>query len=225
MPAIALLPLVAAGWMTVQQPDPPASVLDAAQVAVTEALEAVRATQVEVTIFNVNFPETVTFRIGRDGAIDDATRAELERTFKCKRTKRRHAIDRGLLVMLADVAARYPGKTIEYVSAYRAVDPRESRHRQGRAFDFRIPGVPLTSGAEVPQGTRDDLRFLGDAIDAAVAGRGSTDRKRSGRAVYPEGGDGVRHAAGADMGGEQAEKKENVVDAEFEEVKDDKKKD
>jgi uncharacterized protein YcbK (DUF882 family) len=46
--------------------------------------------------------------------------------------------------MLADVAARYPGKTIEYVSAYRAVDPRESRHRQGRAFDFRIPGVPLT---------------------------------------------------------------------------------
>jgi len=144
MPAIALLPLVAAGWMTVQQPDPPASVLDAAQVAVTEALEAVRATQVEVTIFNVNFPETVTFRIGRDGAIDDATRAELERTFKCKRTKRRHAIDRGLLVMLADVAARYPGKTIEYVSAYRAVDPRESRHRQGRAFDFRIPGVPLT---------------------------------------------------------------------------------
>ena len=36
------------------------------------------------------------------------------------------------------------GPKYEYVSAYRAVDPRESRHRQGRAFDFRIPGVPLT---------------------------------------------------------------------------------
>lgn len=144
MPAIALLPLVAAGWMTVQHPDPPASVLDAAQVAVTEALTAARAAQVEVTIFNVNYPETITVRIGKDGAVDDATRKQLERTFKCKRTKRQHAIDRGLLVMLADVAARYPGKTIEYVSAYRAVDPRESRHRQGRAFDFRIPGVPLT---------------------------------------------------------------------------------
>ncbi|MBK7075713.1 MAG: DUF882 domain-containing protein [Myxococcales bacterium] len=144
MPAIALLPLVAAGWMTLQQPDPPVSVLDAAQVAVTEALQAARAAQVEVTIFNVNFPETITLYVGRDGSVDDATRKQLERTFKCKRTKRQHAIDRGLLVMLADVAARYPGKTIEYVSAYRAVDPRESRHRQGRAFDFRIPGVPLT---------------------------------------------------------------------------------
>ena len=144
MPAIALLPLVAAGWMTLQQPDPPVSVLDAAQVAVTEALQAARAAQVEVTIFNVNFPETITLYVGRDGSVDDATRTQLERTFKCKRTKRQHAIDRGLLVMLADVAARYPGKTIEYVSAYRAVDPRESRHRQGRAFDFRIPGVPLT---------------------------------------------------------------------------------
>lgn len=40
----------------------------------------------------------------------------------------------------------------------------------GRGHYWNIPGVPLTSGAEVPQGTRDDLRFLGDAIDAAVAG-------------------------------------------------------
>ncbi len=144
MPAIALLPLVAAGWMTVQQPDPPVAALDAAQAAVTEVLRRAQEDQVAVTIFNVNYPETITVRIGKDGAVDDATRKELERTFKCKRTKRQHAIDRGLLVMLADVAARYPGKTIEYVSAYRAVDPRESRHRQGRAFDFRIPGVPLT---------------------------------------------------------------------------------
>ena len=81
MPAIALLPLVAAGWMTLQQPDPPVSVLDAAQVAVTEALQAARAAQVEVTTFNVNFPETTTLYVGRDGSVDDATRKQLERTF------------------------------------------------------------------------------------------------------------------------------------------------
>jgi polyhydroxybutyrate depolymerase len=34
---------------------------------------------------------------------------------------------------------------------------------------WNIPGVPLTSGAEVPPGTRDDLHFLSDAIDQAVA--------------------------------------------------------
>ena len=39
----------------------------------------------------------------------------------------------------------------------------------GKGHYWNIPGVPLTSGAEVPQGTRDDLRFLGDAIDQAVA--------------------------------------------------------
>ena len=85
-----------------------------------------------------------TVTIGRDGSVDDATRKQLEQMFRCKRTERHHKIDRGLLVMLADVAARYPGKTIEYVSAYRALDSATSRHHQGRAFDFRIPGVPTT---------------------------------------------------------------------------------
>lgn len=39
----------------------------------------------------------------------------------------------------------------------------------GKGHYWNIPGVPLTSGAEVPQGTRDDLRFLADSIDRAVA--------------------------------------------------------
>jgi polyhydroxybutyrate depolymerase len=39
----------------------------------------------------------------------------------------------------------------------------------GKGHYWNIPGVPLTSGAEVPAGTRDDLRFLADSIDKAVA--------------------------------------------------------
>jgi polyhydroxybutyrate depolymerase len=39
----------------------------------------------------------------------------------------------------------------------------------GRGHYWNIPGVPLTSGAEVPPGTRDDLRLLADTIDQTVA--------------------------------------------------------
>ena len=39
----------------------------------------------------------------------------------------------------------------------------------GAGHFWNIPGVPLSNGAEVPPGTRDDVRFLADAIDGAVA--------------------------------------------------------
>lgn len=42
------------------------------------------------------------------------------------------------------------------------------RTDDGTGFFWNIPGVPLVSGAEVPPGTRDDVRFLADAIDTAV---------------------------------------------------------
>jgi polyhydroxybutyrate depolymerase len=42
------------------------------------------------------------------------------------------------------------------------------RTEDGRGYFWNIPGVPLVSGAEVPPGTRDDLRFLAAAIDEAV---------------------------------------------------------
>jgi polyhydroxybutyrate depolymerase len=42
------------------------------------------------------------------------------------------------------------------------------RTDDGTGYFWNIPGVPLVSGAAVPRGTRDDLRFLADAIDQAV---------------------------------------------------------
>ena len=49
------------------------------------------------------------------------------------------------LAMLADVSDHYPGKVIEYVSAYRigGGESATSPHRDGRALDFRIRGVQL----------------------------------------------------------------------------------
>jgi polyhydroxybutyrate depolymerase len=57
------------------------------------------------------------------------------------------AVSRGFAVLLADGALRTD---------------------DGSAFYWNIPGVPLVSGAPVPQGTRDDVRFLADAIDRAI---------------------------------------------------------
>jgi uncharacterized protein YcbK (DUF882 family) len=138
----SLLPLAAVGWMSAATPADTAQIAQALPVAVAQAAAA--PAPVEVTLFDINHQETQTVRLGRDGSIDEETRTTLERLFRCKRTDRRKAIDDGLLVMLADVGARYPGKTIEYVSAFRARDRHTSRHWQGRALDFRIPGVDTT---------------------------------------------------------------------------------
>lgn len=139
----SLLPLAAIGWMSATPADP-ARVVDATAAALDQAAPTLAAQTVEVTLFDVNHQETKTVTLGRDGSVDAETRTTLERMFRCKRTDRRHSIDDGLLAMIADVGARYPGKTIEYISAFRAKDRHTSRHWQGRAFDFRIPGVETT---------------------------------------------------------------------------------
>ena len=137
----SLLPLVVVGWMSAMPAAPSKAVVDATVAASHQAAAVMTEQTVDVELFDVNHQERRTVRIGRDGAVDAETRATLERMFRCKRTQRRHAVDDGLLVMLSDVAAHYPGKTIEYISAFRAVDEHSSRHWQGRAIDFRIRGV------------------------------------------------------------------------------------
>lgn len=104
------------------------------------------AEPVDVVLFDANHKETYTVRIGRDGSIDATTRETLEHAFRCRRSERERGIDRGLLAMIADVQARWPGHTIEYISAYRnwKGERKTSPHRAGRAFDFRVQGVKLT---------------------------------------------------------------------------------
>ena len=47
--------------------------------------------------------------------------------------------------MLADIAEKYEGRTIEFVSAYRVQrgESATSPHRDARAIDFRIRGIQL----------------------------------------------------------------------------------
>ena len=100
---------------------------------------------VEVLLYDENAREEATLYLGRDGSADEANLAQAQRLFRCRRTHKDRAIARGTLAMLADIASRYPGKRIEYVSAYRATrdESRTSPHRGGRAIDFRIRGVSL----------------------------------------------------------------------------------
>jgi uncharacterized protein YcbK (DUF882 family) len=155
----SLLPLAAIGWLSAASAaTTPPSVVDAADQAALQLTEqAADDATVAVPVFDVNHREFRTFRIGRDGTVDDATRKEIERMFRCKRTGHSHLIDQGSLAMLADVSSHWPGQTIELVSAYRRVDRRTSRHRQARAIDFRIKGVKMTEVRDYVWATNTEL--------------------------------------------------------------------
>ncbi|TMQ10859.1 MAG: DUF882 domain-containing protein [Deltaproteobacteria bacterium] len=102
------------------------------------------AAPVEVKLYDENLRIGATIGIRRDGAMDDATAAEVKHLFRCRQTNRERPIARRTLAMLADVADRYD-RTIEFVSAYRVQhgESSTSPHRGARAIDFRIRGVSL----------------------------------------------------------------------------------
>lgn len=119
-------------------------VVPAGALAMTVAERA--AAPIEVKLYDENLQVSATLGIRRDGTMDDATAAELKRLFRCRTTGRQHAIARRTLAMLADLADKYEPRTIEFVSVYRvqAGESPTSPHRDARAIDFRIRGVPLT---------------------------------------------------------------------------------
>src|SRR5687767_11941742 len=114
-----------AGWSAATAPVPvPAD-------AVAALLAGYAAEPVEVDLYDENEHQTGRVAIWRDGSIDDETRYELKKLFRCRRTWREKPIAQATLAMLADVAWQYRGHTIEYVSAYRATreESRTSPHR------------------------------------------------------------------------------------------------
>ena len=121
---------------------PPGS--DAAPTAL--APMAALAAPVTITVYDENHKETSIVSIGRDGSLDATNDAEIRRLFRCRRTGKQRQIDQRLLSLVADLALRYPGKTIDFVSGYRGhrEESKTSPHRAGRALDLRIEGVRPT---------------------------------------------------------------------------------
>jgi len=138
---LRLMAMVMAGWASASSPVPlPATATAYATIASGRAVEPV-----SVKLYDENMHQSATVAIARDGTMDRATTAQLQRLFRCRTTLHEHPIARATLVMLADLADRFPDRTIEYVSVFRtgAGESSTSPHRAGRAIDFRIRGESL----------------------------------------------------------------------------------
>lgn len=128
-----------AGWMAAASPVP----MPVETMAVM--VDGRTAAPVEVKLYDANLRVSATVVIERDGSMDPETKEQVTQVLRCRQTKRSHPIAQKTLAMLADVADRYEGKTIEFVSAYRVPrsESRTSPHRHARAIDFRIRGIKL----------------------------------------------------------------------------------
>lgn len=136
---IKLATSIMAGWLAASSPVPvPAS-------AIAMMLESRVATPVEVKLFDENLRVNATVILNRDGSADEATTKEVRHLFRCRITNWSQPMHQQTLAMLADVADRYEGETIEFVSAYRNQrgESSTSPHRHARALDFRIRGKQL----------------------------------------------------------------------------------
>jgi uncharacterized protein YcbK (DUF882 family) len=142
VPTILELKLAAtlmSGWMAASSPVP----VPAQSVALM--MEAKAASPVEVNLYDENLKVSERVLLDRDGSADPRTTRRLTDLFRCRITGRRAPMAKRTLAMLADLAERYEGKTIELISAHRATagESWTSPHRGARALDFRIRGIEL----------------------------------------------------------------------------------
>jgi uncharacterized protein YcbK (DUF882 family) len=136
---IKLTTMAMAGWMSAAAPVP----MPATAVATVVAGQA--GSPVAVRLYDQNEHQHGVVAIWRDGSTDAATKVELKKLFRCRRTRHEKLMAQQTLAMLADVQEHDPGKTIEYVSGFRDArkESKTSPHRGARALDFRIRGENL----------------------------------------------------------------------------------
>ncbi len=85
-----------------------------------------------------------------DGKVSPAMATEIAQIMRCPTSGRTRRIASGTLALLADVAARYPGREIEVVSAVRDEPDRtrggikHSKHWDGHAIDLIVRDTKLT---------------------------------------------------------------------------------
>jgi uncharacterized protein YcbK (DUF882 family) len=99
-----------------------------------------------IQLLNANTRETLSLEVSRDGHVSPESEALVETFFKCRRSGRAHAIEPGVLRVVASIAREYPEHVIEVVSGFRTqpYGVKDSKHFQGRAIDLRVRGVKLT---------------------------------------------------------------------------------
>ena len=142
---LALLPTIAlrAAAMAASGPVTVPAAMAVPAVAAATASASASPPTVMVILHDVNHGDRVDLDIGLDGSVDEPTADRLAKLMRCKRTDQQHRIEPATLAMLAAVAQRYPGQSIEIVSAFRMAkkDSSGSKHRLGAAIDFRVEGA------------------------------------------------------------------------------------
>jgi uncharacterized protein YcbK (DUF882 family) len=135
---LKLMTTAMAGWTAASSPAP----LPAQSVATVVAVDS--AAPIAVSLFDENEHQHGTIAIWRDGSTDAATSTEVKQLFRCRTTHRQKMMAKKTLAMLADIAQHYPGKTIEYVSAYRTGrhESATSPHRDGTYTDVGVGWYP-----------------------------------------------------------------------------------
>jgi uncharacterized protein YcbK (DUF882 family) len=117
-------------------------------IALTVATWVTEAPPSPVTfrVYDVNHEDYATITINTDGTMTKPNAKAMRHLMRCRRSGREpKTIDPFLLTMIADIAKRWPGKTIDFMSGYRKFkgEKRTSLHRAARAFDFSVRGVKL----------------------------------------------------------------------------------
>ena len=101
----------------------------------------------ELWLYAVNFREEIKVNIfgasagTEDQRFDDASLAQLDHLFRCKRSKKERAVDPRLYQVLSIIADHFGQKRIDLVSGFRLQEKKTSRHFHAAAVDFHIPGV------------------------------------------------------------------------------------
>ena len=84
--------------------------------------------------------------VDRKGRVRKKAEAGVAKALASWRTGKREQINRRLIRMLVRVSDHFGGRPIRVVSGYRPFRPGQytphSRHNEGRAVDFFVPGVP-----------------------------------------------------------------------------------
>jgi uncharacterized protein YcbK (DUF882 family) len=101
------------------------------------------STELTVNLENVNTSERASFHIAPSGYVRASEAKALENFFRCRRTGKHKPIRPDTLVLLADIARKWPNRVIEVISGYRAppFGAPHSRHFLGHAIDLRVRGV------------------------------------------------------------------------------------
>lgn len=135
-------------WLALDVVDPDGELRAAAGAVATVTLAPLAVDperETLTTFFMANGKTFATFVLPRTGVVDKAAAKKLSKLFRCRRTGRRRRLAAGLIAMITDVSAAFPGHVIEVVSGVRAppYGAPESKHFSGHALDFRIRGAKI----------------------------------------------------------------------------------